>query len=477
MCEVLVDDIYSSVYPLFWFGRLFGLVPISLSSSSTFGTSIKSLLYSILFLMANVGLFVVFTLEDGEKQFSLGSALTRIIFQLREYVDTTITTVFILMSCFNHRKILSFLSSVDYVDRALANIGVDVPFHLPITLFKIQLFLCLMLMVVPCASLCAYFAFVVKSYIMSCAILIYAFPKIISFWMQITFFDCMLAHRQRFKIINAEISELETDTGEKGKAKDYSIFGPLVRETLSSALSDIDENSTLRVRSGNSAIAPVAPLIENETLKQTDLPFTTTNYRNMLEVDMAKTVTHIKPRSKIIHVGESQEFAGMSRVRILGHLHDTLCDSALLLNSSFSFQNMLCSGVCLIDMTVTFYCCFVVLTTLHKRDPLHVQIVFYALYWTIISMLQTIAVVAACAFTSQEANRSGVYVHNILRETTQASTKRELKEFSLQLLHRKLQFTACDFFALDFTLLHSMVSAVTTYLVIVIQFHLANKDK
>ena len=395
-----VDDVYSSFFPLFWFGRLFGLIPISLNS--TFGTSIKSLLYSILFLIANVTIFITFSLMQGEKYFSLGSRLTRIIFELREYIDTTITVVFILMSCFNHRKILSFLTSVDYVDRALSNIGVDVSFNLPIKLFKVQLLVSAVMMVLPCVAICCYIVLNYNNYLIIFAILIYALPKVISCWMQAIFFDCMLAHRQRFKIVNSQISDLPTDSEEKGKVNDYSMFGPLVRETLGSPLSDIDGNSTIRIRSGNSAIAPVAPLIENQAPRETDLPFSISNYRNMLEVDMAKTVTQIKPKTKLIQVGEPEEFAGMSRVRILGHLHDTLCDSALLLNSSFSFQNLLCSGVCLIDMTVTFYCCFVVLTNIQKRDPQQILIVFYALYWTLISMLQTIAVVAACAFTSQE---------------------------------------------------------------------------
>ncbi|KAJ9599140.1 hypothetical protein L9F63_010408, partial [Diploptera punctata] len=53
-----------------------------------------------------------------------------------------------------------------------------------------------------------------------------------------------------------------------------------------------------------------------------------------------------------------------------------------------------------------------------------------------------------------------------------SSTMGELQLFSLQLLHRKVQFTACGFFPLDFTLLYSIIGAVTTYLVILIQFHL-----
>nr|XP_014288378.1 putative gustatory receptor 2a [Halyomorpha halys] len=37
-------------------------------------------------------------------------------------------------------------------------------------------------------------------------------------------------------------------------------------------------------------------------------------------------------------------------------------------------------------------------------------------------------------------------------------------------MKREVQFTACGFFTLDYTLVHSMIAAATTYLVILIQF-------
>ncbi|CAH1397636.1 unnamed protein product [Nezara viridula] len=37
-------------------------------------------------------------------------------------------------------------------------------------------------------------------------------------------------------------------------------------------------------------------------------------------------------------------------------------------------------------------------------------------------------------------------------------------------MKREVVFTACGFFKLDYTLVHSMIAAATTYLVILIQF-------
>ncbi|XP_033607592.1 putative gustatory receptor 28b [Cryptotermes secundus] len=111
-----------------------------------------------------------------------------------------------------------------------------------------------------------------------------------------------------------------------------------------------------------------------------------------------------------------------------------------------------------------------------NRTSHNTYYMYCSLYVCLLNAIQIIGTVAAFAFTAEEANRTGVIVHSVLTEMSQSFKKRELKEFSLQLLHRKLQFTACDFFPLDFTLLHSMIGAVTTYLVIVTQLQLSNPN-
>ncbi|KYN09743.1 Putative gustatory receptor 28b [Trachymyrmex cornetzi] len=52
--------------------------------------------------------------------------------------------------------------------------------------------------------------------------------------------------------------------------------------------------------------------------------------------------------------------------------------------------------------------------------------------------------------------------------------KTGLKKFSLQLLHRKVQFTANGYFRLDNTFFHSLIGTVTTYFVILVQFQIGS---
>ncbi|KAH8420338.1 hypothetical protein KR009_009457 [Drosophila setifemur] len=49
----------------------------------------------------------------------------------------------------------------------------------------------------------------------------------------------------------------------------------------------------------------------------------------------------------------------------------------------------------------------------------------------------------------------------------------KITQFSLQLLHQRLHFSASGFFNVDCTLLYTIVGATTTYLIILIQFHMS----
>ncbi|KAJ9599792.1 hypothetical protein L9F63_026359, partial [Diploptera punctata] len=75
------------------------------------------------------------------------------------------------------------------------------------------------------------------------------------------------------------------------------------------------------------------------------------------------------------------------------------------------------------------------------------------------------------------ANRSKTLVHRLLCKTQDVEIREELELFSLQISHQKIRFTACGFFPLDFTLLYSIIGAVTTYVVILVQFEMSFHDQ
>ncbi|CAD6222042.1 GSCOCT00014052001.2-RA-CDS [Cotesia congregata] len=72
----------------------------------------------------------------------------------------------------------------------------------------------------------------------------------------------------------------------------------------------------------------------------------------------------------------------------------------------------------------------------------------------------------------KESKKTSFMVHLILdRCTMDDKLENQLIEFSFDLLHRKVEFTACGIISLDGSLLQSVLGTIVTYLVILIQFY------
>ncbi|KAK6643893.1 hypothetical protein RUM43_000158 [Polyplax serrata] len=93
-----------------------------------------------------------------------------------------------------------------------------------------------------------------------------------------------------------------------------------------------------------------------------------------------------------------------------------------------------------------------------------------SLIWILYFLSQFFVLIIVSDLSTKEAEKTANYLHELFIESDDVELKEEIEIFSLQLLHRKVEFNACGFFKLDFSLLHSMVGAVTTYIIILMQF-------
>ncbi|KAJ9583545.1 hypothetical protein L9F63_022108 [Diploptera punctata] len=157
------------------------------------------------------------------------------------------------------------------------------------------------------------------------------------------------------------------------------------------------------------------------------------------------------------------------RIILLKNAHNLLCELTEKVNGIYSVQITVVIALGFVQITtcsftIIRFILFANIDTFAKFTicGITVWITFFIIMFTILLCL--------CSAISFEANRTGILVHKALKAVEDSSVKEELEEFSLQLLQRKVQFTACGLFPLDFTLLCSIIGAVTTYLVILIQF-------
>ncbi|PSN53944.1 hypothetical protein C0J52_12521 [Blattella germanica] len=112
----------------------------------------------------------------------------------------------------------------------------------------------------------------------------------------------------------------------------------------------------------------------------------------------------------------------ISSIRILRKLQEQLCDIAIFVNETHCLQ-------ILFSISLTFF-----------------QITWFTFAFITFFLNPY----------SHLANRTADLVHKLINDTKDPEIREELQLFSLQLLHRKINFTACGFFPLDFTLLYSV---------------------
>lgn len=79
-------------------------------------------------------------------------------------------------------------------------------------------------------------------------------------------------------------------------------------------------------------------------------------------------------------------------------------------------------------------------------------------------------VLKSCEFCLEQVRYIGFLLHNIEKDVDDERINSITENFSLQILHEPLVFSACGFFQLDFMFLKTMIASITTYMVIFIQF-------
>ncbi|XP_070144776.1 putative gustatory receptor 2a isoform X2 [Drosophila kikkawai] len=96
--------------------------------------------------------------------------------------------------------------------------------------------------------------------------------------------------------------------------------------------------------------------------------------------------------------------------------------------------------------------------------------------WSAPHLANVLVLSLLCDRTAQCATRLALSLHQVSVDLRNDSHNALITQFSLQLLHQRLHFSAAGFFNVDCTLLYTIVGATTTYLIILIQFHMSESS-
>ncbi|NP_001164387.2 gustatory receptor 5 isoform X1 [Nasonia vitripennis] len=158
-------------------------------------------------------------------------------------------------------------------------------------------------------------------------------------------------------------------------------------------------------------------------------------------------------------------------MQMAAQVHARLCEIGKAINSVFYITLIVTTiGAFIFSTTMIFY-----IFTLAKYGFQNVGFspvfLFFALLF--IQIFTVLKIVLSCNWTSRQAAITSKILHSLSLSdmcVDDDSLSEMVRTFSMQILHHNFSFTAAGFFQIDSTLIQSFAGAVTTYLVILIQF-------
>ncbi|THK33154.1 gustatory and pheromone receptor 39a-like [Diachasma alloeum] len=133
--------------------------------------------------------------------------------------------------------------------------------------------------------------------------------------------------------------------------------------------------------------------------------------------------------------------------------------------------------------TIAFLCCATIYDSYYLIVPLVVPSYYTSILeianmicWLVMEMLPVVVLAVYVTRVLNEMEKTGSIVYNVLSQSALTYVaKNELAEFSVELLHRKVRFTAYGIFSLDGTLIRSIFGMLATYLIILMQFQINHR--
>ncbi|XP_020292580.1 putative gustatory receptor 28b isoform X2 [Pseudomyrmex gracilis] len=153
--------------------------------------------------------------------------------------------------------------------------------------------------------------------------------------------------------------------------------------------------------------------------------------------------------------------------------HSHLCEISENISEFFSMPILF--GITFFFLTLIYNGYYLLSPLLMSDEVLEYKIFSNTVFWLIFLIYPVCLLTNRITKISNEIGKTGNVVHDLLSCAVGKKAEAELKQFSLQLLHRNIRFTVNGYFSLDNSFLHSLIGTVATYLVILVQFQMGSK--
>uniref|UniRef100_A0A1B0A5U7 Gustatory receptor n=1 Tax=Glossina pallidipes TaxID=7398 RepID=A0A1B0A5U7_GLOPL len=153
-------------------------------------------------------------------------------------------------------------------------------------------------------------------------------------------------------------------------------------------------------------------------------------------------------------------------------IHQLICEAASMANKYFTCQLLTIISTAFLIIVFDAYYVLETLLGKSRRESKFKTIEFVTFFscQMILYVIAIISVVEGSNRTIKKSEKTGSIVHALLNRAKTLDVKEKLQQFSMQLMHLKINFTAGGLFNIDRSLYFTISGALTTYLTILLQF-------
>ena len=173
-----------------------------------------------------------------------------------------------------------------------------------------------------------------------------------------------------------------------------------------------------------------------------------------------------KSHTKVVMTQQQKINVGILRI-----IYESLCDISSTINSMFGVQLLFITAAVFIEVTINLN--IPALLIMSNEESMNMMEYLNVFGWVALQFSIMFFMTGSCNRIKAEADHSSVLLQRLLLipELTPDITA-EVQLFLQQVTNRKITFTACGFFEIDYGMLGSFVGAITTLLLIFVQFHM-----
>ncbi|XP_050328903.1 gustatory receptor for bitter taste 66a-like isoform X2 [Bactrocera neohumeralis] len=440
---------FNSIYYLC---KLLGVYPYDLQKfyyqgilqPSRLGSCVVVTIMCITFMLFNLSLF---TFSD-EEVITKNNHLSIIVTIVFTYITPATMFTDQIMALRNQRRLPGLFERIDCVDEDLRQLGITVDNR------RVQRGIWLM---IAFTFFCEFFIFFSSIWFLveelKWTTVLWIFISLPTFYNtldKIWFLGILLGLRDRFDAINAE---LERIAEELEKRQNQQLKGELYQEH------DLVLQTSLPLRQEQIGDIKLEHLVRNAFGESLHEPEPIRNY--MLNISHESSLYTFK--------------ALQERFISLCQLHDSTCRIAKLLNELWSYPILILMAFGFVVVTSQLYFVYC------ASQPDHtIPLIFRSAKKRSISTVFLTYIGGKCVSlmlyswkTSQAARRAGICLHKCGVAADTNEVYEIVNHLSLKLLNHAINFSACGFFTLDMGTLYAVCGAITSYLIILIQFDMA----